>query len=634
MLIQIAEFRFAKSVRASNFSFAMRIETKRLLCILDTHKYNISFYLLILTSLYLSSSIFNFLIGYRLPFRFWTDLSPHAFALAWSIVITLPYFIIRRRKNYFFVLLLLHLAYLLANVLYYRTYYSIIPINSIKQLNNINGLLPSIVSSFRWHDVLLLVPTLTTIFLYYAYFRRRMVNSKLYIRMVGLHMSLLPALLFLGYQATDLLQDSQQNKKKLEVFYIDPCQAVRDYGIISDILWQISEFYESDKPISPTEEAKVKNWLAKRRQHKPQVAVKNSASKNVVLILFESLETWPLEKKIGGVEITPTLNELLSAQNTLYAPKVIPQTKDGRSSDAQFIINSGLLPLNSGAVFFRYPKSYYYSLPRALKASAGYHAVTMLGDEPSFWNQGEMNPSLGFDELYSKYNFDMDEEIGMGLSDASFLKQAAEKLDNLPQPFFAQLITLSSHMPFDIPSEEVGIELPPSVPATLARYLEAINYTDRAIGAFMRQLKISGKLENTIVVIAGDHEAFSVEDRKKIIGKHKELSYISETATIPFIVVNAPVTKRHTSVMGQIDIYPTLLNLLDLNEYVWQGAGKSILAPGYAPFAITPSLDVVGDVSAAPYAEIQHKIEAWKISDIIIRRKYFEHLNRTYTALN
>lgn len=77
---------------------------------------------------------------------------------------------------------------------------------------------------------------------------------------------------------------------------------------------------------------------------------------------------------------------------------------------------------------------------------------------------------------------------------------------------------------------------------------------------------------------------------------------------------------RYDKVMGQIDMYPTLLNLLQLDDYYWSGLGQSILDPQKKGFAISPQLEVEG-TDATP-EDIEFAKKAYDISDLMIRFDY------------
>ena len=96
---------------------------------------------------------------------------------------------------------------------------------------------------------------------------------------------------------------------------------------------------------------------------------------------------------------------------------------------------------------------------------------------------------------------------------------------------------------------------------------------------------------------------------------------VSDTQFTPFIVVNSPVSMRYDKVMGQIDMYPTLLNLLQLDDYYWTGLGESILNPNKKGFAVGSQMNVEGE-NYTP-EEVDLAKEAYDISDEMIRFNYF-----------
>ena len=77
---------------------------------------------------------------------------------------------------------------------------------------------------------------------------------------------------------------------------------------------------------------------------------------------------------------------------------------------------------------------------------------------------------------------------------------------------------------------------------------------------------------------------------------------------------------RYDKVMGQIDMYPTLLNLLRLDDYCWTGLGHSILDPDKKGFAVSPRMEVEGEETTPEEAAFARK--AYDISDLMIRFDY------------
>ena len=148
------------------------------------------------------------------------------------------------------------------------------------------------------------------------------------------------------------------------------------------------------------------------------------------------------------------------------------------------------------------------------------------------------------------------------------------------------------------------------------------NYTDRALGQFVEQLRTDGIYEHTLIVITGDHEGL-VDMRSEWCASEGGHGLVSEDPMVPLIILNAPKGMRYEQVMGQIDIYPTLLQLLGLADYAWQGLGLSIIDTNNKRIAIDAQGNIYGETGHVSEKEIRHLKDAWKVSDAIIRYDYF-----------
>lgn len=162
------------------------------------------------------------------------------------------------------------------------------------------------------------------------------------------------------------------------------------------------------------------------------------------------------------------------------------------------------------------------------------------------------------------------------------------------------------------------------------------NYTDRALGEFIAQLRADRRFDNTLIMIMGDHEALGTV-RKELCNDPVGKQIVSDKPFVPLIILNAPFNLYYGKVMGQIDVYPTLLDLLGLNNYWWRGVGESILDPHNPNFEIDPQLNIVGDTAGVAEDDIRRAKMAWEISDMIIRYDYLGHMyhsdNKTRAAV-
>lgn len=306
--------------------------------------------------------------------------------------------------------------------------------------------------------------------------------------------------------------------------------------------------------------------------------------KNLIMIQAESLQSFAVGLCVNGREVTPNLNRF--AREVSFAGDLYVQTGLGNSADAEFLANAGLYPARSGVAYVRFADRSYDALPRLLRAH-GYAALAMHGDRAGFWNRAHMYPALGFERFISKKDFEVDEVFGLGLSDGSFFRQSLAMLEAQERPFYAFLVTLSSHYPFGFPellkaaAFDQGDE---AEGAILRSYLAAIHYFDREFGNFIDGLKSSGLYDESVIILYGDHAAIPKWDATslaKLLGKglDDERSWRAVN-TVPLMVrVPGVATLPHVRgrALGQIDIPATAASLLGF-EFT-SGFGRNIFAP-------------------------------------------------------
>lgn len=325
--------------------------------------------------------------------------------------------------------------------------------------------------------------------------------------------------------------------------------------------------------------------------------------KNVIAIHAESIQNVALNMTFNGEEVTPTLNKLKN--EGIYFSNYYAQASSGTSSDTEFTFATSLLPVTNGAVAISYWDREYETLYKLLKEK-GYRTISMHANTGSFWNRINFHNSLGYDKFYSKVDYEIDEEIGLGLSDKSFFRQSVTKLKEEYDEygkFYATLIMLSNHTPFDDldkygefavdikeevkkvneNGEEVTeVVLYPYIEDTkLGNYFKSVHYADSALGELITELDNNGLLDNTILVIYGDHDAkLPKADYVRLYNYDKETddtidkddeNYVNIdyywyelNRSVPFIIWSKDnqISKTVDTAMGMYDAAPTLANML------------------------------------------------------------------------
>lgn len=329
--------------------------------------------------------------------------------------------------------------------------------------------------------------------------------------------------------------------------------------------------------------------------------------KNVIVIHAESIQQFVIGMSFNGEELTPNLNKL--ASESIYFDNFYSQVSVGTSSDAEFTSLTSLMPTNTGTAFVSYFDRTYVSMP-SLLSDKGYYTFVMHANKANFWNRDLMYASLGYQRFYSKDDYDIDEVVGLGLSDTSFFRQSVEKLKEINEMgklYYGTLIMLSNHTPFidsaamtdyevDM-KEEVTLEdgtvttvSHPYMEGTkLGQYLKSVHYADQALGEFIDLLESEGLLENTVLVLYGDHDArLDINDYVRLYNYDPETNSILSpddpdyinfdeyqyelNRKVPFMIWSSETKeklhKTVSDVMGMYDVMPTLGNMLGVyNKY-------------------------------------------------------------------
>lgn len=329
--------------------------------------------------------------------------------------------------------------------------------------------------------------------------------------------------------------------------------------------------------------------------------------RNIITIHAESMQQFAMETKFNGLEVTPNLNKL--ASEGLYFSNFYAQESVGTSSDTEFTLSTSLMPTSSGTVFINYWDREYVTIPKLLKEQE-YYSFSMHGNNGTFWNRNVVHKAFGYDHFYYyKKDFKIDETIGLGLSDKSFFRQAVPKIKTISEAhknFYGTMIMLTNHTPFsdvaekgitdftvDYKYEKINettgqleeVTVPFMENTKLGNYFKSAHYADEAIGQFISDLDAQGLLENTVIVIYGDHDAKlkkseyerfynydpstdSMLDKDDPNYKTVDFYQYELNRKVPLIIwtKDQKAKTQVTKVMGMYDVLPTLGNMFGFSS--------------------------------------------------------------------
>ena len=465
---------------------------------------------------------------------------------------------------------------MIANTLFYKFYDDIMTLPILLQMDNTGGLGSSVMNLIDF-KVLFLVMNLPILMVA----NRRIKDStkvtphfykKYFISMIGAYLLTFGLSYLSGLPMFNVPYNREVMIKTLGIY---------QYGLY-DIYLSLTT--PIDYALAENNEfIEVSNYV-KSNQINPNSELFGVAKdQNIIVISLESLQEFAINLEVNGEEITPFLNQFI--QECYYFDNFYQQTSQGKTSDAEFITENSLYAADRGSAFYAKSQNQYESLASIFKGQ-GYYTAVFHANEKEFWNRETMYEALGFDHFFDESAFLVNEEnsFGWGLTDEAFFEQTLDYLKGLPQPFYAKLLTLTNHYPFEIPEQYQYISPGETNNEIVNHYITTVRYLDEALKSFITNLKESGLYDNTIIVMYGDHYGLSesyyedlailLQEEEITLNRHLDLQ------RVPFIIhlPNQEEGEVVSTVSGQIDMKPTLLNLVGLPVNAYINFGQDLFA--------------------------------------------------------
>lgn len=465
-----------------------------------------------------------------------------------------------------------------SNILFYRYFNDMISIPLLTQASVVSDVGSSMFQLMHFSDLLLIIDFILLPLLWKNSYRFEFTRIKG--RQALVCMAVGTLLMVLSFN-----QLIKSQPTILQTFY-DRVYVAQNVGLLNyhaaDAFAFVQQSIAEDDQLDAKKQQEIFEYFRKQKQSESSGENLFGAAKgkNLIVIQIEALQQFVVNTSINGVEVTPNLNKL--AASGIYFNNYYYQTAGGGTSDAEFTANISMFPMKVGAAYIRKSGNQYYALPRKMK-EAGYSTVAMHGYKPGFWNRSVVYKNIGFDEFYSKSNLVENEALGMGISDKDFFKQAVEKLKQQKQPYYAFLITLSSHFPYDNDkSKYSSFDVGKYKDTLLGDYLEAVHYTDEALGHFLEELQRTDLSEQTVVAVYGDHHGIPKDNQEELaefLGK-EELSSLEwqQLQKVPMII-SAPGINSMTinTVGGGVDFMPTLQNIMGIDGSSQPSFGRDLV---------------------------------------------------------
>ena len=526
---------------------------------------------------------------WRNPLTFWSFYLPKM-----SIAVFVTSFVfIFKRKNWTIVVSVLINVWIIAELIYFRANRILLDAHSFTLISNLNGFWSSVPMYLQWLDLIIIFPTIILVISLVCFTNKGRKFSQFAIVLISsVFLSIGGALscrkLYNTLYQTNTIQKYYLNpfgdKDVCVLFGFTSLEYVRNMSVIHAFIYDMKKLIQM--PFERTSYEMTKEDVDNTQYFINKINNEIEPTNNLIMILVESLETWAIRP-----EVTPNLYAFIQTHNVIWSQKVANLTRGGTSADGQLILNTGLLPIQQGAVCQRYPQNKFPSLSEIYTPAA----LIQPGDL-SIWNQKYMSEAYKIDTNY--------------LSPHSLDHYTFEVLDSIYAQYpYILAITMATHSPFIACAKYSSLELPNDMPEKMANYLRSMHYSDSCWGKFLQKIDTDSILKNSVICFQGDHIIFDSNMRRDFeqYCLKYNFDYDVQNNNTAFVAYSPNLEEKLviTDMTYQMDAYPTILHLIGCEDYYWKGFGVNLL-----------------DSVARNNRPITEQ-EAYELSDKLIRSNYF-----------
>lgn len=325
---------------------------------------------------------------------------------------------------------------------------------------------------------------------------------------------------------------------------------------------------------------------------------------NIILITIESMSADYLERYGNTDHLTPNLDSL-ALQSLVFDRTFATGNRTVRGLEAVTLS----LPPCPGQSIVKRPDNKGRQSVGAILADNGYQPLFFYGGNSYFDNMGSFFSNNGYTVIdaadYSP------EQISYrniwGVCDEDAYRKVIDTLDSrfesdsTASPVFAHIMTISNHRPFTYPDGRITIS-----PESKTRQ-GGVMYTDYALGEFIRTAITRPWGHDAVYVIIADHCASSAGKTELPLEKY----HIPAMIYAPAHLTPRAVDKT----ISQIDVMPTLLNLLGIN-YQSRLFGTDVLSPDYSPRAFLATYQDLGYLADSTLTVLSpmQRIRQWRLT--------------------
>lgn len=432
--------------------------------------------------------------------------------------------------------------------------------------------------------------------------------------------------------------------------------ALKKFGLLTYTQRDFFSIFRSD-PLTESEyEVLLDDYFENHDGHPGNTYTNIFRNKNFILIMAESLDTFAINE-----ELTPNLyylKENYAYFNNYYSPLYYRST-----ADTEFLVQTSIYPdKNVTLSMDSYIENEFpYTMPKLFE-QRGYSTYSFHNYTDYFYPRTQFHTqTLGFDSYMGS------EELGMldnpsenaiinnhtWQSDLEMMEKAIPYFIN-DSNFYVNMLTVSGHFRYNSSHEiaskhedivaqyEIDNEL--DLPDEVFWYLAANIELDLAIGHLLQELEDHGRMDDTVIMIFGDHYAYGID--KDTIWDYDEMKDDGsdmDIHNVPMIIVSDSYMfdEPIDNYMSSVDIIPTISNLFGLNlnykevfghdalgtgEHLVRFADMSFVSENYSYDSLTEDYFIKDEIVTPEYlVSLNHQmINEYMYNVLVLQYDYFK----------
>jgi lipoteichoic acid synthase len=383
------------------------------------------------------------------------------------------------------------------------------------------------------------------------------------------------------------LSDYAYSERDLYEYVYNAQLTIKNFGLLTYTQRDFLNAFRTPPLFISEYDVLIKDYLSNQPLHASNAYTGLFEDKNLILIMAESFDFMAIHETL-----TPTLYMLKEEHayfENYYSPLYYRST-----ADTEFMTQTGLFPNKNVTLSMSsyMDNTFPYTLPR-LFGALGYASFSYHNYIDYFYPRREFHTkTLGYDVYKNASDFGLlEEHSGNGIifnhqwqRDTDLITMSIDDFID-EDAFFVNYITVSQHFQYNHNHEVAALhidqvrdyieETNAVIPEVIQYYLATAIELDLAVKTLMDTLDAHDKLEDTIIMIFGDHYAYGIDEQ--VIwdyDTHKEDQSASDLHNVPMMIYDfdQQLSNMFSEYMSSIDLLPTIANLFDLNmnyQYVF-----------------------------------------------------------------